>query len=158
MQLIHCLTVCYFHNLQAIVDLLYNAFPTASQGRLTDLKCSLINNKALGHIGHSIGLNACIITSSRGTPSCSEDIADVNRNGMDIVNEEDNQHNDNIAVSHTEGLAESLSDVSELKILADVVEAVIGAIFMDSGGSLSTVQRVICHVNIVPPEMLSNSH
>jgi dsRNA-specific ribonuclease len=77
---------------------------------------------------------------------------------MDIVNEEDIQHNDNIAVSHTEGLAESLSDVSELKILADVVEAVIGAIFMDSGGSLSTVQRVICHVNIVPSEMLSNSH
>lgn len=39
---------------------------------------------------------------------------------------------------------------SALKALADMFEAIMGAIFLDSGGGLESVQQVVKHINLLP--------
>lgn len=115
---------------QAIIDMLYRTKPTASVGELTDIKCSLINNKTLARRGIDLNLHKYIITSSLGQASCLKDIAKMKEVGL--VRDE----------------------VEGGKVLADVVEAIIGAVFMDCEGCLSTVQRVVRHAELVPPHIL----
>lgn len=170
--------------MKAIIDLLYHAMPTAPQGELTDTKCSLINNKALGLIGQRLGLHMCLLACSStlaqwvGDINCQQqmgsdsDIFDsIDRREKkeensverdhDYINRDD-EVNKIIAIATAGGgdISNStrVSDAHGLKILADVLEAVVGAVFIDSDCSLRTVQRLIRHVGIIPPGLLPVSH
>jgi len=133
----------------AVVDLLYHAHPTSSQGHLTDVKCSLISNKALGLIGFGLELHKCVLTSSPHLAFCLEHLTAAQcGNSSDCV--EDEMIDDKGDGSVSTDTASSTG----IKVLADVLEAIIGAIFIDSQYSLSTIQRVARHVNIVPEDLL----
>lgn len=110
--------------------MLYRAKPTASVGELTDMKCSLVNNKTLARQGLSLNLLKYIIPPSSDQTSSSEDIARMKQ------------------------MVTLRDEVVASKVIADVVEAIIGAVFMDCEGCLSTVQRVVRHVGLVPPFLL----
>jgi dsRNA-specific ribonuclease len=127
---------------------MYRAMPTANQGQLTDLKCSLINNKALGLVGLRLHLHECVLTSSQTLLHCFESLSDETNVNMceDGVMDETGGGQDGAA---------RVSDAKGIKILADVVEAVVGAVFLDSDCSLLTVQRVIQETHIIPPALLT---
>ena len=147
---------------QAIVDLLFRAMPTASQGQLTDLKCALTNNMTLGQLGATLNLHKHIITQSSSLMECFEDIhRRKHSDGEKGYGENTGEHEQSLpggelnldsAISNTQ----QTSYANGMKVLADVMEAVVGAIFIDSGGSMGTVQRVIQAVQVIPAGLLSH--
>ena len=123
------------------MDLLYHALPAASPGQLTDLKCSLVNNKVLGCLAASLNLHKYVRTTSQSL-----------RENFELMEsrKHDNVLLDSDCVEHNTSRAGYFKSV---KVLADIIEAVIGGIFLDSDCNFRAIQNVICSAGIFPPEI-----
>jgi dsRNA-specific ribonuclease len=148
------------------VDLLFRAKPTATQGSLTDLKCSITNNKTLGLLGLTLNLHRYIITTSPALSLCFAEMDDARMkecvdalllqdDDSSITNNNEEEKDNDDDDDDDEVNKTTVSYAKGIKIVADVVEAVVGAIFMDSGCCLDTVQRVIRDTGVLPPVLLA---
>eukprot|EP01038_Epipyxis_sp_PR26KG_P010334 gene10334-13884_t len=145
----------------AVVSLLFANQPWATQGDLSNQKSLMTCNKNLGVIALSIKLHKKLHILSPQL-EIEFDLLDKLINNIS----ENNNNNDDGSINHNS--SEEKQRVLDLgyfqnairknikiangpnKALADVLEALVGAVFMDSG-SLDEVKKMLCYINLVPP-------
>ncbi|CAO3609869.1 unnamed protein product [Cunninghamella echinulata] len=109
-----------------VINYLFNKYPEADPGRITDLKDACVNNHVLGIVAIENGLHAHIIHYSGILVSAIEDAVNevkaIKKNGKDV--------------------GEYWLGLTIPKVLSDVVESMIGAVFVDSHFNLAPVQAL----------------
>ncbi|GAB0088496.1 endoribonuclease dcr-1 [Sergentomyia squamirostris] len=127
----------------AVLDIIITAYifehcSHMDPGKMTDLRSALVNNITLACVcvrnqfhKHILSQNNLLIEKTRDFARYQSQNNHKVTEHVLLLNEED------------EILAESV-DVP--KVLGDVIEALLGAIFLDSDNDLSTVWRVIVHL------------
>ncbi|CAG8442886.1 9275_t:CDS:2 [Ambispora leptoticha] len=108
------------------VKYLFEKYPDGSPGMITDLKDASVNNHILGAICEIMGLHKHIIHFS---PKLCANITDF----CNVVN--DMRDKD-------EAVGEYWSDIEVPKVLSDVVESMLGAVFVDSGFDIRVPQNM----------------
>ncbi|KAK1244347.1 hypothetical protein MKX07_003146 [Trichoderma sp. CBMAI-0711] len=130
----------------AIVDFLFKRFPEADPKWLTEHKTAMVSNQFLGCLCVKLGLHKHILLAT------SSLLGDIGRYAAQLEQAEETARQrlrgDNAEIAPSESSqAEARSipqnfwvDVPQPpKVLADVVEALVGAMFVDSGYSFSVV-------------------
>jgi endoribonuclease Dicer len=150
--LTHC-SVQYKHSNQrleflgdAVLDfgavaLLYNKQPSATQGELSTQKSTACNNHNLGCKAIELGLQRYLRVMSGQLLNEFRDIQLY----LDMAVEEAAATGGEIIK-----LDMDFVDKSCIKAMADALEALFGALYLDSHGSLDAVQAVIRHINLLP--------
>ncbi|KAL7941514.1 hypothetical protein V8C42DRAFT_348640 [Trichoderma barbatum] len=130
----------------AVVDFLFRRFPEADPKWLTEHKMAMVSNQFLGCLCVKLGLHKFILLASSAL------LGDIGRYAAQLEQAEETarQKSQGGRVEATSG--ESLKAEGQLvrqnfwielpqppKALADVVEALVGAMFVDSGYSFSVV-------------------
>jgi dsRNA-specific ribonuclease len=80
----------------------------------------------------------------------------VRRNDDNIVMNEIEEDKKKLKVFGIKGVVDLAA--GPMKALADTFEAIIGAIYLDSGGSMEAICKVIKHINLLPALSNSNSN
>ncbi|XP_020580814.1 endoribonuclease Dicer homolog 2a-like [Phalaenopsis equestris] len=94
---------------------LYNSYPGATPGLLTDLRSASVNNDCYAHAAAKVGLNKHILHAS----------PELHRHMTFYLN--------NITRSFSGSSCGWEAGVALPKVLADVIESIAGAIYLDSG-------------------------
>jgi dsRNA-specific ribonuclease len=128
----------------AVVSLLYEYQPWAKQGDLSGQKSSATCNKTLGLKGAELKLYKFLTTMS---PQLEHEFSQVDTlvhslfsDGGKIVEklgETIQKKNFNISTGSS-------------KALADTVEALFGAAYLDSGGNMDEMRDIVKHMDILP--------
>jgi len=145
-----------------VVLQLYKGNEQLQQGELSNFKSLITRNENLARFATYIGLHKYISHNSLALGDVLEA----------IISETDEPHhkpNPSIFTSATFSTSCSTSSIScyyypialnkdykfshEVKFLADAFEALIAAIYIDSGDSLDEVHAVIRHLKMIPPDM-----
>ncbi|KAI8583787.1 hypothetical protein K450DRAFT_219980 [Umbelopsis ramanniana AG] len=108
-----------------VVNYLFRKYPDYEPGRMTDIKDGCVNNRVLGTMCLEIGLNKHIIHFSSKLMGAITQFA----REVELIKDSG------------EDVGEYWSDLDVPKVLSDVVESVLGAIFVDSGFDFDTVQK-----------------
>jgi dsRNA-specific ribonuclease len=108
-----------------VVKYLFHKYPGYEPGQMTDIKDACVNNRVLGTMCMEIGLNKHIIHFSNKLMGAITQFA----REIELIQDRD------------EKVGEYWSDLDVPKVLSDVVESVLGAIFVDSGFDFEVVQR-----------------
>lgn len=108
-----------------VVNYLFHKYPDYEPGRMTDIKDGCVNNRVLGAMCLEMGLNKHIIHFS------SKLMGAITQFAREVELIKDSGEN----------VGEYWSDLDVPKVLSDVVESVLGAIFVDSGFDFDTVQK-----------------
>ncbi|PTB64901.1 hypothetical protein BBK36DRAFT_1122797 [Trichoderma citrinoviride] len=130
----------------AIVDFLFKRFPEADPKWLTEHKTAMVSNQFLGCLCVKLGLHKHILLAT------SSLLGDIGRYAAQLEQAEEMARQKILGDSAETALSESPQDESQSilqnfwvevpqppKVLADVVEALVGAMFVDSGYSFSVV-------------------
>ncbi|KAF9277388.1 Dicer-like protein 1 [Mortierella alpina] len=124
-----------------VTDYWVRRYPISGPGTLHLIKSASINNQVLGVLAIHLGLHRHILHAS---PSLGNDIRravqtlqdielDVDAEGDAFLSEDIHGHRERL-------LGEYWDDLDLTKVLGDVLESVLGAIYVDSGWDYSTVQ------------------
>src|SRR5438105_1865114 len=107
------------------IKYLFEKYPNSTPGEITDLKGASVNNQILGAICERIDLQKHIIHFSPKLMSAITNFIDA------------------VGRMREEGSAvgEYWSDLDVPKVMSDVVESMLGAIFVDSGFDTATAQK-----------------
>lgn len=125
----------------AVVSLLALHQKNSNEGDLSKQRSEATNNMNLGKKALHLGLQKHLLVMSNRL-LC--DFRDIQLHyEMEEFVEKDNFFE--AGGINTEVVGESCH-----KALADFLEALIGAVFIDCGGSLEVVQRVVMHINLLP--------
>lgn len=124
----------------AVVTLVWEHVPGASQGDLNNLKSSAVNNSNLGKKALELGLQRFLSSMSSHLISEFKDIQVF----LDSINEQPHSRPELSKIDI------SFVDVGCVNALADLLEAIVGAIFLDSGQSLEAVRDVVKKINLLP--------
>ncbi|KAI9283954.1 hypothetical protein BC943DRAFT_294415 [Umbelopsis sp. AD052] len=108
-----------------VVNYLFRKYPDYEPGKMTDIKDACVNNRVLGTMCLEMGLNKHIIHFS------SKLMGAITQFAREVELIKDSGEN----------VGEYWSDLDVPKVLSDVVESVLGAIFVDSGFDFDTVQK-----------------
>ncbi|CAG8741190.1 35674_t:CDS:2 [Gigaspora margarita] len=108
------------------VKYLFEKFPDGAPGIMTDLKDAAVNNQVLGAICERIGLHKHIIHFSNKLMGGITEF-------VNIVNK---------LREKNEAVGEYWSDLDVPKVMSDVVESMMGAIFVDSEFDPAALQKV----------------
>jgi endoribonuclease Dicer len=108
-----------------VVNYLFHKYPDYEPGRMTDIKDGCVNNRVLGAMCLEMGLNKHIIHFSSKLMGAITQFA----REVELIKDSG------------EDIGEYWSDLDVPKVLSDVVESVLGAIFVDSGFDFDTVQK-----------------
>ncbi|KAI8331367.1 dicer-2 protein [Chlamydoabsidia padenii] len=112
-----------------VIQYLYNKYPDADPGTITDLKDSCVNNHVLGIVCIENGLHKQIIHFSsiliRSIEETVKEIKTIKENKQDI--------------------GEYWLSLNIPKVLSDVVESMLGAVFVDGQFHWEPVQRLFEH-------------
>jgi dsRNA-specific ribonuclease len=108
-----------------VVNYLFHKYTDYEPGRMTDIKDGCVNNRVLGTMCLEIGLNKHIIHFS------SKLMGAITQFAREVELIKDSGEN----------VGEYWSDLDVPKVLSDVVESVLGAIFVDSGFDFEAVQK-----------------
>ncbi|KAL7800300.1 hypothetical protein V8C37DRAFT_414204 [Trichoderma ceciliae] len=132
----------------AVVDFLFKRFPEAGPKRLTEYKMAMVSNQFLGCLCVKLGLHKHILIAT------SSLLGDIKEYAVQLEQAEEmarrkSQGDDGVEVASDESFpAEGQTAAPKdfwievqqpPKVLADVVEALVGAMFVDSGYSFSIV-------------------
>ncbi|ORY95656.1 dicer-2 protein [Syncephalastrum racemosum] len=109
-----------------VIRYLYDKYPDAPPGLITDIKDSCVNNHVLGIICVINELHTQIIHYSGAFIRAIEEFCKEHE-GMK---------------QRGEAVGEYWTDLTIPKVLSDVVESMLGAVFVDAGFQLEPVQRV----------------
>jgi dsRNA-specific ribonuclease len=142
-----------------IVTHLSQCKPALSQGQMTRLKAALVNANLLGFICMSFSMVRDIVRIEENDHDIFTEVRDAEKvqlwrfmrhQSKDIVraqktcNERYSQHSTEIQRRLNEGVSYPWAQLARLnpeKFYSDIVESIIGAIFVDSQGSLSKCQQ-----------------
>ncbi|KAI8384572.1 dicer-2 protein [Radiomyces spectabilis] len=109
-----------------VIRYLFEKYPSASPGLITDLKGSCVNNRVLGIICLECNLHRHIIHYSnaliRAIQETYEEVQQMKEDGTAV--------------------GEYWTDMNIPKVLSDVVESMIGAIFVDAGFNLAPIEKL----------------
>lgn len=109
-----------------VIKYLFNKYPEADPGRITDLKDACVNNHVLGIVAIENGLHSHIIHYSgiliRAIENTVNEIEKIKEAGQDV--------------------GEYWLELTIPKVLSDVVESMLGAVFVDSHFNLEPVQAL----------------
>lgn len=109
-----------------VIRYLYAKYPEASPGLITDLKDSCVNNHVLGIICIELELHTQIIHYSGRLVRAIEEF-----------------HNEVQQIKDKgEAIGEYWTDLTVPKVLSDVVESMLGAVFVDAGFNLDPVEAM----------------
>ncbi|KAI9264913.1 hypothetical protein BDA99DRAFT_536411 [Phascolomyces articulosus] len=109
-----------------VIRYLFNTYPDADPGLITDLKDSCVNNHVLGIICVRNQLHTQIIHYSGRLVKAIDEFNNELR-GME---------------ERGEAVGEYWTELSIPKVLSDVVESMLGAVFVDAGFDLAPVERL----------------
>ena len=150
-----------------IVSMLYQGNIYLQQGGLTLYKSRITCNKTLAQFAVRLGLHKYLLHCSlpledalekisnlvlamdSSTAACHIGDYDDDDDGDDGDNEDGSNKKQHVNKKVRRMDVELPSDV---KFLADAFEAIIAAIYIDSGNSLDTVCAVIRHIKMIPDE------
>ncbi|RZC65748.1 hypothetical protein C5167_009439 [Papaver somniferum] len=107
-----------------IVKEMYNLYPDLTPGRLTRITAANVDNEKLARVAIKYGFHHCL---RYDTPHLARQIEVFCEELLDYP-------------MHSNGL------IDEPKCLADLVEATVGAVFIDSNFSLDTVWKVVSEI------------
>ena len=124
----------------AVMLILYETSPTATQGSLSALKHNLLANRNLSSIAFTMQLQKYMSVMSA---PLMKRFGDMTAWAAVALDEDDNK---------------MPSSLYECKALADCLEAVIGAVFIDSLCSLDRVREVVTNLKIIPDHVLQQAH
>ncbi|XP_052902030.1 endoribonuclease Dicer [Anopheles moucheti] len=153
----HCLTSSY-QQLEflgdAVLDFLVSMYifernPTMSPGQLTDLRSALVNNVNLACVLVRYELHLYILSQS---PMLTDTIGKF----VDVQGKNNNRTGDWVRLLTEESNMPMAEYVDVPKVLGDVFEALIGAIYLDSKNDLNVVWQV-CY-RLMRDEITSFSH
>lgn len=132
-----------------VVDFLYTRFPEADPKWLTEHKMAMVSNQFLGFLCVKLGLSKRLMVATSPLHSrIREYTAEAKEAEERARARKKSQDNDAAATSDKDPSAEAPSVTQDFwveiqqppKALADVVEALVGAMFVDSGYSFSVVR------------------
>jgi dsRNA-specific ribonuclease len=137
----------------ATMSLLYGVLPSSSsQGQLSTLKCRLLCNHNLAKIAMKMRLYRHIFVMSTKLMNQLGD--------LEIWNQSDEDQPEGEGEGEGEGEEEKQANLDKLheeilqkidgKFLADVVESLIGAVFIDSNCSIEVICEVVKYLEIIP--------
>ncbi|KAI9494240.1 hypothetical protein BDB00DRAFT_928356 [Zychaea mexicana] len=109
-----------------VIRYLYKTYPYADPGLITDIKDSCVNNHVLGIICVRNNLHTQIIHYSGRLVKAIEEFS------LELETMEKNG----------EAVGEFWTEMSIPKVLSDVVESMLGAVFVDAGFDLAPVEKV----------------
>jgi len=159
----------------AVVTLLFNHQRWASQGDLSGQKSNSTCNKNLGRIGALLGLYKHLdilstqleyefvkVDQTISALKASEAPAVVTPvDEKEVVNDESASSSSSNSVKKRKKVvpvaAVPVSRINSIqlsngpsKALADVVEALFGAAYLDSGGSIAVIEEIVKHIHLLP--------
>lgn len=124
----------------AVVDYLYFRFPNAGPQWLTEHKMSMCSNQFLGFLCVRLGLHRGILTTDTQIPG------QISLYESAITQMEKQGKNGAVEQEGELSLDFWLEIPHPPKVLADVMEALLGAMFVDSGFSFTTIQQFVCKI------------
>eukprot|EP01036_Dinobryon_divergens_P030207 gene30207-39412_t len=149
-----------------IVSMLYKGNPCLQQGGLSQYKSRITCNKTLAQVAVRLGLHKyllhcslpledllekiSILVLAMDNSSSASGIIGDNGSNDDDEDEDDESNKKQHANKKVRRMEVELP--SDVKFLADAFEAIIAAIYIDSGSSLDTVCAVIRHIKMIPNE------
>ncbi|RDD42015.1 Endoribonuclease Dicer [Trichoplax sp. H2] len=115
----------------------FNSHPDAKPAKLHDFQEAIVNNKCLAVIGIAIGVSKYVFQES---PDLFRDIDQFAKIiTCDYMIDDEMNYND-----RTEALFENFTEEVKIpKPVSDVVEALIGAIYIDTGESIAEVTKAL---------------
>lgn len=140
-----------------VVYMLYTGNPYLQQGELSQYKSCITCNKMLAQFAVRLGLHKYLLQCSFSLADVLDKISQLvvdrcnssaNTIKQDCDNEDEKQH-----VSKKVRRVD-LELPTDVKFLADAFEAIIAAIYIDSGSSLDTICNVIRNLKMIPDEYL----
>ena len=136
-----------------VVYMLYTGNPYLQQGELSQYKSCITCNKMLAQFAVRLELHKYLLQCSFSLADISQLVVNrcnssANTIKQDYENEDEKQH-----VSEKVRRVD-LELPTDVKFLADAFEAIIAAIYIDSGSSLDTICDVIRNLKMIPDEYL----
>ena len=125
----------------AVVHLLNLKFPNAPQGQLTDLRSKTTCNRRLSALGLRLGLQKHIQAMST---SLIAEFADIQL-WQNTVQQTGGSDYDKVQFEYIEKYGQK----NGLKAVADAVEAMFGAIFIDSCGNFEVICEIVSRLHII---------
>lgn len=111
---------------------LYHRYPALGPGELTNLKSNVVSNEAFARLTVQMGLHKYLFHGSTAFT------AEISNFIKAVKGEKEEGHGE------LGGLKRTLGEIAAPKVLGDIFESVIGAIYVDSG--LQTAWRVCMHL------------
>lgn len=124
-----------------VMSVLYEASPVATQGTLSALKHRLLCNQHLAIVAIGLGLHKHMFVFSAVLVSQFGEIA---------LWKEAHDRKDKAGERALEG------GFGGGKVLADCLEALIAAVFIDSHCDMQTVRSVVDRIGVIPPEVMQD--
>jgi dsRNA-specific ribonuclease len=135
----------------ATMSLLYSVLPSSSQGQLSLLKCQLLCNHHLAKIALKIRLYRHIFVMSTRLMNQLGDLEIWSSEGQLEEEEGQGEEGEGIEKGRAEGeLQDEILRKVDGKFLADVMESLIGAVYIDSHCSVEAICAVVKHLEIIP--------
>lgn len=125
----------------AVVHLLNLKFPSAPQGQLTDLRSKSTCNRRLSALGLRLGLQKHIQAMST---SLIAEFADIQL-WQSTTQHAEGCDNDKLQFEYIEKYGQK----NGLKAIADAVEAIFGAIFIDSSGNFEVICEIVSRLHVI---------
>lgn len=127
----------------AVVDFLFKRFPEADPKWLTEHKMAMVSNQFLGCLCVKLGLHKHILVATSVMLGDIKEYADQLEQAEELSRKKNSQETaaGNSSSTDAQGVAQNFwIDIQQSpKVLADVVEALVGAMFVDSEYSFSVV-------------------
>lgn len=132
-----------------VVDFLYSRFPEADPKWLTEHKMAMVSNQFLGFLCVKLGLSKHLMLATSQLHSNIREYTAEAKEAEEKAKACKKAHGNEAAASSEEGASAEAPSVTldfwaEIqqppKVLADVVESFVGAMFVDSGYSFSVVR------------------
>ncbi|RFU77078.1 endoribonuclease dicer [Trichoderma arundinaceum] len=125
----------------AVVDYLFRRFPEADPKWLTEHKTAMVSNQFLGCVCVKLGLHKHILVATSTLLGSIKEYASQLEQAEDTARQKSQGSGVETALSEAQGVPRNfwVEIQQPPKALADVVEAVVGAMFVDSGYSFSVV-------------------
>eukprot|EP00602_Paraphysomonas_sp_CaronLab_P011866 CAMPEP_0185040496 /NCGR_PEP_ID=MMETSP1103-20130426/38629_1 /TAXON_ID=36769 /ORGANISM="Paraphysomonas bandaiensis, Strain Caron Lab Isolate" /LENGTH=695 /DNA_ID=CAMNT_0027579821 /DNA_START=89 /DNA_END=2176 /DNA_ORIENTATION=+ len=133
----------------AVVCVLYSSLPRASQGQLSSIKSKLLCNRNLALIGLDIDLYQSMTVMSSALIQQFGDMQEWKLRKADVVANENHEY---------EKLRDKFACMGGGKVLADAMEALVGAVFIDSQCSIQAVRDVVKHTKIIPESFFTDPY
>ncbi|KAH8125046.1 hypothetical protein LI328DRAFT_156050 [Trichoderma asperelloides] len=132
-----------------VVDFLYNRFPEADPKWLTEHKMAMVSNQFLGFLCVRLGLSKHLMVATSPLHSKIREYTAEAKEAEEKARARKKSQDNDAAATSDKGPSAEVPGVTQdfwveiqqpPKALADVVEALVGAMFVDSGYSFSIVR------------------